>query len=160
MGAQWKTKVKEAAANARGRIFTKLAREIMVAARNGPDPDMNPRLRLAVDQAKKASMPRENIERAIQRAAGAGSGEQYEELFYEGYGPGGAALMIQAQTDNRNRTVGEVRALLTRAGGTLGESGSVGWMFDQTGMIEVPADGAVTVKVCMRTSVPFQFRSP
>jgi YebC/PmpR family DNA-binding regulatory protein len=86
-------------------------------------------------------MPKENIERAIQRAAGAGAGDQYEEVYYEGYGPGGAALMILAQTDNRNRTVGEVRAVLTRAGGSLGESGSVGWMFDQMGMIEVPVGG-------------------
>lgn len=143
--SKWSTiKRQKGAADAkRGQLFTKLAREITVAARQGlPDPDSNARLRLAVDRARAASMPKENIERAIQRAAGAGSGEQYEELFYEGYGPGGAALMIQAQTDNRNRTVGEVRALLTRAGGTLGESGSVGWMFDQTGMIEVPADGA------------------
>jgi YebC/PmpR family DNA-binding regulatory protein len=138
--SKWSTiKRQKGAADAkRGQLFTKLAREIAVAARQGiPDPDANPRLRLAVDRARAASMPKENIERAIQRAAGAGSGDQYEELFYEGYGPGGAALMIQAQTDNRNRTVGEVRAVLTRAGGTLGESGSVGWMFDLTGMIEV-----------------------
>lgn len=140
--SKWSTiKRQKGAADAkRGQLFTKLAREISVAARQGlPDPESNARLRLAVDRARAASMPKENIERAIQRAAGAGSGEQYDELFYEGYGPGGAALMIQAQTDNRNRTVGEVRAVLTRAGGTLGESGSVGWMFDQTGMIEVPA---------------------
>ena len=83
-------------------------------------------------------MPKDNIERAIQRAAGAGSADHYEEIFYEGYGPGGGALMIQVQTDNKNRTVGEVRAVLTRAGGTLGENGSVGWMFDQMGVIEVP----------------------
>ena len=143
--SKWSTiKRQKGAADAkRGQLFTKLAREISVAARQGlPDPDSNSRLRLAVDRARAASMPKENIERAIQRATGAGSGEQYDELFYEGYGPGGAALMIQAQTDNRNRTVGEVRAVLTRAGGTLGESGSVGWMFDQTGVIEVPAGNA------------------
>jgi YebC/PmpR family DNA-binding regulatory protein len=143
--SKWSTiKRQKGAADAkRGQLFTKLAREISVAARQGlPDPEANARLRLAVDRARAASMPKENIERAIQRAAGAGSGDQYDELFYEGYGPGGAALMIQVQTDNRNRTVGEVRAVLTRAGGTLGESGSVGWMFDQTGMIEVPTADA------------------
>jgi YebC/PmpR family DNA-binding regulatory protein len=143
--SKWSTiKRQKGAADAkRGQLFTKLAREISVAARQGlPDPDFNPRLRLAVDRARAASMPKENIERAIQRAAGAGAGEQYDELFYEGYGPGGAALMIQAQTDNRNRTVSEVRAVLTRGGGTLGESGSVGWMFDQTGLIEVPTGAA------------------
>ncbi|MFN8593952.1 MAG: YebC/PmpR family DNA-binding transcriptional regulator [Thermomicrobiales bacterium] len=143
--SKWSTiKRQKGAADAkRGQLFTKLAREITVAARAGlPDPDSNARLRLAVDRARAASMPKENIERAIQRAAGLGAGDQFDELFYEGYGPGGAALMIQAQTDNRNRTVGEVRAVLTRAGGTLGESGSVGWMFDQTGMIEIPTAGA------------------
>lgn len=139
--SKWSTiKRQKGAADAkRGQLFTKLAREITIAARQGlPDPDANTRLRLAVDRARAANMPKENIERAIQRAAGAGQGDQYEEVYYEGYGPGGAALMIQAQTDNRNRTVGEVRAVLTRAGGTLGENGSVGWMFDQMGVIEVP----------------------
>jgi len=139
--SKWSTiKRQKGAADAkRGQLFTKLAREISIAARQGlPDPDANTRLRLAVDRARAANMPKDNIERAIQRAAGSGTADQYEEIYYEGYGPGGAALMIQAQTDNRNRTVGEVRAVLTRAGGTLGESGSVGWMFDQMGMIEVP----------------------
>lgn len=139
--SKWSTiKRQKGAADAkRGQLFTKLAREISIAARQGlPDPDANTRLRLAVDRARSANMPKDNIERAIQRAAGSGTADQYEEIYYEGYGPGGAALMIQAQTDNRNRTVSEVRAALTRAGGTLGESGSVGWMFDQMGMIEVP----------------------
>lgn len=139
--SKWSTiKRQKGAADAkRGQLFTKLAREISIAARQGlPDPDANTRLRLAVDRARAANMPKDNIERAIQRAAGSGTADQYEEIYYEGYGPGGAALMIQAQTDNRNRTVSEVRAALTRAGGTLGESGSVGWMFDQMGMIEVP----------------------
>src|SRR5829696_964163 len=143
--SKWSTiKRQKGAADAkRGQLFTKLAREITIAARQGlPDPDSNTRLRLAVDRAKTANMPKDNIERAIQRAAGSGSGDQYEEVFYEGYGPGGGALMIQVQTDNRNRTVGEVRAVLTRAGGTLGENGSVGWMFDQTGVIEVPIGSA------------------
>lgn len=143
--SKWSTiKRQKGAADAkRGQLFTKLAREISIAARQGlPDPDSNTRLRLAVDRARAANMPKDNIERAIQRAAGAGSGDQYEEIYYEGYGPGGAAIMIQAQTDNRNRTVGEVRAVLTRAGGTLGENGSVGWMFDQMGIIEVPTGEA------------------
>jgi YebC/PmpR family DNA-binding regulatory protein len=143
--SKWSTiKRQKGAADAkRGQLFTKLAREISIAARQGlPDPDANTRLRLAVDRARAANMPKDNIERAIQRAAGAGASDQYEEIFYEGYGPGGAAIMIQAQTDNRNRTVGEVRAVLTRAGGTLGENGSVGWMFDQMGVIEVPIGNA------------------
>lgn len=143
--SKWSTiKRQKGAADAkRGQLFTKLAREITIAARQGlPDPDANTRLRLAVDRARAANMPKDNIERAIQRASGAGSAEQYEEIYYEGYGPGGAALMIQAQTDNRNRTVGEVRAVLTRAGGSLGENGSVGWMFDQMGIIEVPIGNA------------------
>jgi YebC/PmpR family DNA-binding regulatory protein len=143
--SKWSTiKRQKGAADAkRGQLFTKLAREITIAARQGlPDPDANTRLRLAVDRARVANMPKDNIERAIQRAAGLSGADQYEEVFYEGYGPGGAALMIQAQTDNRNRTVGEVRAVLTRAGGTLGENGSVGWMFNYMGMIEVPAENA------------------
>jgi YebC/PmpR family DNA-binding regulatory protein len=143
--SKWSTiKRQKGAADAkRGQLFTKLAREISIAARQGlPDPDANTRLRLAVDRARAANMPKDNIERAIQKAAGAAGGDQYEEVYYEGYGPGGAALIIQAQTDNRNRTVGEVRAVLTRAGGTLGENGSVGWMFDQTGLIEIPVGDA------------------
>jgi len=143
--SKWSTiKRQKGAADAkRGQLFTKLAREISVAARQGlPDPEYNFRLRLAVDRARAASMPKENIERAIARAAGDGGADNYDEVWYEGYGPGGAAVMIQAMTDNRNRTVGEVRAVLTRSGGTLGESGSVGWMFDQVGLIELDATGA------------------
>ena len=150
--SKWSTiKRQKGAADAkRGQLFTKLAREISIAARQGlPDPDSNTRLRLAVDRAKTANMPKDNIERAIQRAAGAEAGDQYEEVFYEGYGPGGGALIIQAQTDNRNRTVGEVRAVLTRAGGTLGENGSVGWMFDQMGLIEVPIGTRDPVEVAL-----------
>lgn len=150
--SKWSTiKRQKGAADAkRGQLFTKLAREISIAAREGvPDPDANTRLRLAVDRAKSNNMPKDNIERAIQRAAGAGSGDQFEEVFYEGYGPGGAALMIQVQTDNRNRTVGEVRAALTRAGGTLGENGSVGWMFDQMGIIEIPTDAVDADEVAL-----------
>ncbi len=143
--SKWSTiKRQKGAADAkRGQLFTKLAREITIATKSGlPDPDANPRLRIAVDRARAASMPKDNIERAIQRAAGLTGSDQYEELFYEGYGPGGTAIMIQAQTDNRNRTVGEVRAVLTRAGGSLGENGSVGWMFDQMGILEIPLSGA------------------
>jgi YebC/PmpR family DNA-binding regulatory protein len=138
--SKWSTiKRKKGAADAkRGQLFTKLAREITVAARQGiPDPDSNVRLRLAVQKARAENMPKENIDRAIERAAGGDGGANYDEVYYEGYGPGGTALMIQAQTDNRNRTVGEVRAVLTRAGGTLGEAGSVGWMFDQVGWISM-----------------------
>jgi YebC/PmpR family DNA-binding regulatory protein len=143
--SKWSTiKRQKGAADAkRGQLFTKLAREITIATKSGlPDPDSNPRLRIAVDRARAASMPKDNIERAIQRAAGLTGSDQYEELFYEGYGPAGTAIMIQAQTDNRTRTVGEVRAVLTRAGGTLGENGSVGWMFDQMGILEIPLNGA------------------
>ena len=142
--SKWSTiKRKKGAADAkRGQLFTKLAREIAVAARAGlPDPDANFRLRLAVDKARAENMPKENIERALQRAAGSAGGDNFDEIFYEGYGPGGTALMIQAMTDNRNRTVGEVRAVLTRAGGTLGENGSVSWMFDHVGLIALPTAG-------------------
>lgn len=142
--SKWSTiKRQKGAADAkRGQLFTKLAREIAVAAREGlPDPDLNVRLRLAVDRARAANMPKDNIERAIERASGASNSDNYDEVYYEGYGPGGTALMIQALTDNRNRTVGEVRALLTRSGGTLGESGTVAWMFDRVGYIEIEPNG-------------------
>lgn len=138
--SKWSTiKRQKGAADAkRGQLFTKLAREISIAARQGlPDPDANTRLRLAVDKAKAANMPKDNIERAIQRAAGAGMGDQYEEIFYEGYGPGGAALIIETLTDNRNRTVGELRHMLTKWGGNLGEANSVAWMFEKKSVITV-----------------------
>ncbi len=122
----------------RGQLFTKLAREITVSARSGvADPEANFRLRLAVQKARAENMPRDNIERAIERATAAGGGDALEEISYEGFGPGGVAIVVQAMTDNRNRTVGEVRSTLTRAGGTLGESGSVGWMFDHVGLITI-----------------------
>jgi YebC/PmpR family DNA-binding regulatory protein len=126
----------------RGQIFTKLAREITVAAKSGlPDPEANFRLRMAVQKARAENVPRDNIERAIERAAGGAGAVNFDEVSYEGFGPGGVALVIHALTDNRNRTVGEVRSVLTRAGGTLGESGSVGWMFDYVGSILVdPGD--------------------
>ncbi|HEU0113813.1 MAG TPA: YebC/PmpR family DNA-binding transcriptional regulator [Thermomicrobiales bacterium] len=143
--SKWSTiKRQKGAADAkRGQLFTKIAREIAVAAREGlPDPEANTRLRLAVERARAANMPKDNIERAIVKAAGAGAGDNYDEVYYEGYGPGGAALMIHAMTDNRNRTVSEVRAVLTRGGGTLGESGSVGWMFDRVGQLGLEANDA------------------
>lgn len=122
----------------RGAVFTKLAREITVAAREGvPDPDMNFRLRLAVDRAKAANMPGDNIQRAIDRATGKGNEAAIEELYYEGYAPGGVAVIVHAATDNRNRTAAEVRAVFNKNGGTLGESGSVGWMFDNKGLITI-----------------------
>ena len=142
--SKWSTikRKKGAADQKRGQLFTKLAREITVAARTGlPDPDANARLRIAVQKARAESMPKDNIDRAIQRATGADGADQYEEIYYEGYGPGGTAIMILTMTDNRNRTVGELRAVLTRSGGSLGENGSVSWMFDQTGVISIPVNG-------------------
>lgn len=135
MGAQWKTKLKENAANAKGRIFTKLAKEIMVAARNGADPDMNPRLRAAVEQAKKSSMPRDNIERAIKKGAGLlDEGVHYEKLVYEGFAPHKVPVIVECLTDNVNRTVTNIRMLFRK--GHLGNTGSVSWDFDHLGMIE------------------------
>jgi YebC/PmpR family DNA-binding regulatory protein len=142
--SKWSTikRQKGAKDEKRGQLFTKLAREITVAARSGvPDPEMNFRLRLAVQKARLENMPKDNIDRAIERAAGSGGSDSYDEIYYEGFGPGGIALIIHALTDNRNRTVGEVRSTLTRAGGTLGENGSVAWMFDQVGHIVIePAE--------------------
>lgn len=138
--SKWSTIKRQKGANdaKRGQLFTKLAREITVAARDGlPDPEHNVRLRLAVQKARTENMPRDNIERAIERATGGAGSDNYEEILYEGFAPGGIALMIQAMSDNRNRTVGEVRSVLTRAGGTLGENGSVAWMFDHVGQILV-----------------------
>jgi YebC/PmpR family DNA-binding regulatory protein len=126
----------------RGQLFTKLGREITVAARDGgPNLDGNPRLRLAVDRAREANMPMDTIHRAIQRGVGGGEAARLEEVVYEGYGPGGVALLIEATTDNRNRTVAEVRAALTRGGGSLGEAGSVAWNFESRGVILARLDG-------------------
>ena len=122
----------------RGQLFTKLGRELTIAAREGGgDPDGNARLRMAMDRAREANMPMDTIQRAIQRGAGGGEGAALEEVVYEAYGAGGAALLIEATTDNRNRTVAEVRAALTRGGGSLGESGSVAWNFESRGIILV-----------------------
>src|SRR5213595_359569 len=122
----------------RGKLFTKFIKEITVAARTGGgDPDANARLRKAILDAKAGNMPNDTIERAIRRGTGEEEGVNYEEITYEGYGPGGVALLIEAVTDNRNRTVAEIRHLFSKNGGNLGESGSVGWMFDKKGYIVV-----------------------
>jgi YebC/PmpR family DNA-binding regulatory protein len=124
----------------RGKLFTKLGREITVASRvGGPDLNSNPRLRLAVDKAKAQSMPKDNIERAIKRGSGALDGADYEEITYEGYGPGGVAVMVLCLTDNRNRTVAEVRHAFTKFGGNLGADGSVAYLFNHVGLISFPA---------------------
>jgi YebC/PmpR family DNA-binding regulatory protein len=124
----------------RGKLFTKLIREITVAARAGdPDPAANPRLRLAMDKALAANMTKDTIERAIKRGAGAQEGENYDEIRYEGYGPGGVAVMVDCLTDNRNRTVAEVRHAFTRVGGNLGTGGSVAYQFAKTGVLSYPA---------------------
>ncbi|RMG01830.1 MAG: YebC/PmpR family DNA-binding transcriptional regulator [Acidobacteria bacterium] len=123
----------------RGKIFTRLIREIMVAARVGGsgDPNMNPRLRKAIAEAKAQNMPSETIERAIKRGTGELEGEQYEEITYEGFGISGVAMLIETMTDNRNRTVAELRHLFAKHGGSLGEAGSVAWMFDKRGLIVI-----------------------
>ncbi|MFP4406166.1 YebC/PmpR family DNA-binding transcriptional regulator [Rhodosalinus sp.] len=124
----------------RSKLFSKLSKEITVAAKMGdPDPDKNPRLRLAIKDAKASSMPKDNIERAIKKATG-GEGDAYEEIRYEGYGPNGVAVIVEAMTDNRNRTASNVRATFGKHGGNLGETGSVGFMFERKGQIVYPAD--------------------
>jgi len=126
----------------RGKLFTKLSREIIVAARSGGgDPGMNPRLRVAVEKAREASMPVENIKRAIDRGTGAIEGAAYEEILYEGYGPGGSAIMLECYTENRNRTVAEVRHAFNKNGGNMAENGSVSWQFKHVGQIVVDRAG-------------------
>jgi YebC/PmpR family DNA-binding regulatory protein len=127
----------------RAKVFTKIIRELTTAARSGlPDPAANPRLRAAVLAARQANMPKDTVERAIKRGAGGGADEAYEEVRYEGYGPGGVAVIIEALTDNRNRTASEVRAAFTKVGGALGETNSVSFMFDRMGEISYPAAAA------------------
>ncbi len=142
--SKWATiKRKKAAIDAkRGKIFTKLIKEITIAARHGGgDPAGNPRLRLAVDNAKAQNMPQDNIDRAIKKATGELEGVTYHELTYEGYGPAGVAVLVEVATDNKNRTVAEVRHLFSKNGGSLGEGGSVSWMFDRKGIITLPNQG-------------------
>ncbi len=142
--SKWSTiKRKKGAADAkRGKIFTKLIREIATAARlGGGEPDSNPRLRLVVDKAKAANMPKDNIQRAIQKGIGGGEGETYEEMVYEGYGPGGAAILIEALTDNKNRTASDVRHALTKNGGNLGSSGCVAYLFEKRGILLFSREG-------------------
>src|SRR3954471_4290689 len=141
---KWSTIKRQKGANdaKRGAVFTKVAREIAVAARlGGPDPDANYRLRLAMEKARSVNMPQDNIKRSIERATGGGDGEQFEEIVYEGYGPGGVAVLVEAQTDNRNRTAAEVRSMFTKSGGQLAGSGAVAWQFEPRGLIEVPRSG-------------------
>lgn len=139
--SKWSTikRKKGAADAARGRLFTKMIKEITIAARiGGGDPDGNPRLRLAIQLAKSKNMPLDNISRAIKKGTGELEGVHYDEILYEGYGPGGVAIIIDAATDNRNRTVAELRHLMSRNGGNLAESGAVGWNFERKGVITIP----------------------
>jgi YebC/PmpR family DNA-binding regulatory protein len=143
--SKWHTiKHKKGAADAkRGKVFTRIIKELTVAARNGGgDPDMNPRLRTIIAEAKSSNMPADNIKRAIQRGTGELPGVSYDEITYEAYGPGGVAIMIEVLTDNKNRTVGEVRHTLGKHGGNLGEANSVAWMFEKKGYIVVDKSGA------------------
>ncbi|NOQ45910.1 MAG: YebC/PmpR family DNA-binding transcriptional regulator [Desulfobulbaceae bacterium] len=142
--SKWSTIKRKKGANdaKRGKIFTKLIKEISIAARmGGSDPDGNPRLRSAVTAAKTENMPKDNIERAIKKGSGDLDGAVYEEILYEGYGPGGVAVLVETMTDNKNRTVADVRHFFTKSGGNLGESGCVGWMFDKKGTILVDKEG-------------------
>jgi YebC/PmpR family DNA-binding regulatory protein len=126
----------------RGALFTKLSKEIILAARSGsPDPEANYRLKMAVEKARENNMPQDNIKRAIARGAGGTGEKEIEEIRYEGYGPGGVAVVVDAATDNRNRTAGELRFLFSKNGGSLGETGSVAWMFDPVGIVAVDSDG-------------------
>ncbi|MBT9559846.1 MAG: YebC/PmpR family DNA-binding transcriptional regulator [Myxococcales bacterium] len=138
MGAQWKQKHRELAANAKGRIMTKLVKELQSAARNGVDPATNPRLRMAMDAAKKASMSKETLERAIKKGSGqdGGNAAQFDTVFYEGFAPHQVPIIVECLTDNKNRTATNIRMLFSRGGGQLGVSGSVSWDFDRLGAAE------------------------
>jgi YebC/PmpR family DNA-binding regulatory protein len=141
--SKWSTikRKKEATDAKRGQIFTKFAKEIAIAAKDGADPEMNFKLRLVVDKAKASNMPKDNIERAIRRGAGLEKGDDLEEIMYEGYGPHGVALMIQVVTDNRNRAVADIRRWFNKLGGSLGESGCVAWQFESKGYLTLEPDG-------------------
>jgi YebC/PmpR family DNA-binding regulatory protein len=142
--SKWATiKHKKGALDAkRGKIFTRVIKEIMIAARNGGDPDMNPRLRTAITAAKGVSMPADNIKRAIMRGTGELEGGQIDEIMFEGYGPGGAAVLVMVATDNRNRTVSDIRHVFSKNGGNMGEQGSVAWMFERKSQIMIEGDKA------------------
>jgi YebC/PmpR family DNA-binding regulatory protein len=143
--SKWSTIKRQKGVNdsKRSAMFTKVAREIAVAARaGGGDPDANYRLRLAIDKARSINMPAENIRRAIDKATGGGDDVQYEEIVYEGYGPGGVAVLVEAATDNRNRTAAEVRSIFAKTGGQLAGSGAVAWQFEARGLITVPRGGS------------------
>jgi YebC/PmpR family DNA-binding regulatory protein len=142
--SKWATiKHKKAALDSkRGKIFTRIIKEIMIAARSGGDPDGNPRLRTAIVAAKAVSMPNENIQRAIKRGTGELEGGQIDEIMFEGYGPGGAAVLVSVATDNRNRTVSEIRHMFSKHGGNMGEQGSVAWMFERKGQVLIEGDKA------------------
>jgi YebC/PmpR family DNA-binding regulatory protein len=137
----------------RGKLFTKMAREIIVAAKDGGgNPDTNLALKLAVQKAREVSMPQDNVKRAIQRGTGeSGESTNFEEIIYEGYGPAGVAVMVSCLTDNRNRTVAELRNIFTKTGGNLGESGCVSWLFEQKGLIQIPGDGTEEDAVILAT---------
>src|SRR5208282_3122868 len=142
--SKWATiKHKKAALDAkRGKTFTRIIKEIMIAARNGGDPDGNPRLRTAILAAKNVSMPSDNIKKAVMRGTGELEGGQIDEVMFEGYGPGGAAVLVSVATDNRNRTVSDIRHAFSKNGGNLGEQGSVAWMFERKSQIVVDGDKA------------------
>lgn len=142
MGKSWKNAGKAANAAKKGAIFTKLAREIQVAAKaGGPDPSMNARLRMAIDAARKASCPNDTIDRAIKKGSGQLDGQIIEEIVYEGYGPHGVGILVETQTDNRNRTAPDMRSIFKKGGGALGEINSVAWMFERIALIEGSKDG-------------------
>jgi len=150
--SKWSTIKRQKGANdaKRGALFTKVAREISVAARaGGGDPDANYRLRLAMEKARSVNMPADNIKRTIEKATGGGDAEQFEEIVYEGYGPGGVAVLVEAATDNRNRTAAEVRSIFTKTGGQLAGSGAVAWQFEPRGLIEVARNGVDADEVAL-----------
>jgi YebC/PmpR family DNA-binding regulatory protein len=142
--SKWKTiRLQKGKADvSRAKLFAKLSRELTIAAKlGGGSPDANPRLRLAVEKARDGSMPADNIKRAIQKGTGELASENYEEVTYEGYGPNGVAVLVETATDNRNRTVADIRSIFNKSGGSLGEAGSVSWQFSRRGVVVVPAEG-------------------
>ena len=153
--SKWSTIKRQKGANdaKRGALFTKVAREISVAARQGGgDPDANYRLRLAIEKARSVNMPADNIKRTIEKATGGGDAEQFEEIVYEGYGPGGVAVLVEAATDNRNRTAAEVRSIFTKTGGQLAGSGAVAWQFEPRGLIASGATASTPTRSPSRRS--------